>query len=127
MEEREVEDFMDEYLARQLEKEKIPGATVSVVEDGKVLLAKDYGQAHVWNDEPVAADEVVPLGEYLSENVPARVRPPGELTSYSNYGMALADHVVEDVSGMPYDRYLEENVFGPPGMQSTTAAGGWRS
>jgi hypothetical protein len=40
VEEREVEEFMDEYLARQLEKEKIPGATVSVVEDGKVLFGK---------------------------------------------------------------------------------------
>ena len=67
-------------------------------------------------------DEVVPLGEYLSENVPARVRPPGEVASYSNYGMSLAGHVVEEVSGMPYDRYLEENVFGRLGMRSTTSS-----
>ena len=43
------------------------------------------------------ADDVAPLGEHLSENVPARVRPPGEVTSYSNYGVALAGHVVEEV------------------------------
>ncbi len=42
-----------------------------------------------------------PLGEHLSENVPARVRPPGEVTSYSNYGVALAGHVVEEISGVP--------------------------
>ena len=66
------------------------------------------------------ADDVVPLGEHLSENVPARVRPPGEVTSYSNYGVALAGHVVEEVSGVPFERYVEENVFGPLGMRSTT-------
>nr|WP_166395124.1 serine hydrolase domain-containing protein [Rubrobacter marinus] len=44
---------------------------------------------------------VEPLGEYLSDNVPERVRPPGEATSYSNYGMSLAGLVVEDVSGSP--------------------------
>ena len=44
------------------------------------------------------------------------------MTSYSNYGMSLAGHVVEEVSGMPYERYVEENVTVPLGMDSTTAA-----
>ena len=67
-------------------------------------------------------DDMIPLGEYLSGNTPARVRPPGEATSYSNYGMSLAGHVVEEVSETPYDRYLEENVFDTLGMESTTSA-----
>ena len=41
---RELEAFMDGYFARQLEEEKIPGATVSVVKDGEVLFAKGYGR-----------------------------------------------------------------------------------
>ena len=33
------------------------------------------------------ASDVEPLDEYLSQQMPARVRPPGEVSSYSNYGM----------------------------------------
>ena len=66
------------------------------------------------------ATGVEPLGEYLSNNVPGRVRPPGEATAYSNYGMSLAGLVVEEVSGVPFARYVEENVTAPLGMDSTT-------
>lgn len=69
------------------------------------------------------AADFEPLGEYLSGiDVPARVRPPGEVTAYSNYGMALAGRVVEEASGMPFARYVEENITGPLGMDGTTAA-----
>ncbi len=66
------------------------------------------------------ASDVMPLGEYLEEKMPARVRPPGELTAYSNYGSALAAYIVEQVSGMPFDRYVEENILQPLGMNNTT-------
>ena len=76
------------------------------------------------------ASGVEPLGEYLAGKTPARVRPPGEAMAYSNYGMSLAGHVVEEVSGVPFARYVEENVTRPLGMDSTTfdqpPAGGLR-
>jgi CubicO group peptidase (beta-lactamase class C family) len=61
-----------------------------------------------------------PLGEYLATHQPARVRPPGLLPSYSNYGLALAGHVVELRTGIPFERYVQENVFGPLGMARST-------
>lgn len=68
------------------------------------------------------ASDVEPLDEYISEQMPARVRPPGEVSAYSNYGMFLAGHVVEEVSGVPFDRYVEDNVLDPLRMESTTTA-----
>jgi CubicO group peptidase (beta-lactamase class C family) len=68
------------------------------------------------------AADVEPLGEYVVTQMPARVRPPGEVTAYSNYGMSLAGYVVQEVSGMPYERYVEENILTPLGMESTTVA-----
>jgi CubicO group peptidase (beta-lactamase class C family) len=56
---REVEAFMDGFFAQQLEGYDIPGATVSVVSDGKVLFAKGYGEADVEANEPVVADETL--------------------------------------------------------------------
>ncbi|WP_440945255.1 serine hydrolase domain-containing protein [Methanosarcina sp. T3] len=64
--------------------------------------------------------DIMPLEEYLKEGMPARVRPPGELTAYSNYGSALAAYIVEQVSGMPFDRYVEENILLPLDMNNTT-------
>jgi CubicO group peptidase (beta-lactamase class C family) len=61
-----------------------------------------------------------PLGAHLSAHQPARVRPPGLLPSYSNYGLALAGHVVELRAGTPFERYAQENVFGPLGMTRST-------
>ncbi len=66
------------------------------------------------------ASDLKPLGQLLAEHIPARVRPPGELTAYSNYGMALAGYIVEQVSGMPFEQYVEQHIFQPLGMDSST-------
>jgi CubicO group peptidase (beta-lactamase class C family) len=34
-------------------------------------------------------NDLQPLGQLLAQYVPARVRPPGELTAYSNYAYTL--------------------------------------
>ncbi len=64
--------------------------------------------------------DLVPLGRWLATHMPARVRPPGEVTSYSNYGTALAGYIVQVVSGMPFEDYVEQNIFKPLGMEHST-------
>ncbi len=186
-----LEAFMDGILNTQLVAHEIPGATVSVVKDGKLLLAKGYGWADVETRRPVVADEttfriasvsklfvwtavmqlveqgkldlnadvqtyldfdipdtfpepitmthllthtpgfedrsagtfvheperLVALGKALARDIPARVRPPGRESSYSNYGAALAGYVVERVAGMPFGEYMEKRIFAPLGME----------
>jgi len=65
-------------------------------------------------------DDLVPLGQYLADNIPARVYPPGEIAAYSNYAAALAGYIVERVSGMPFEQYVEQYIFQPLGMQHST-------
>lgn len=67
-----------------------------------------------------APEEIVPLRESLMHHMPARVRPPGQLTAYSNYGAALAGYIVEAVSGVPFEQYVEEKIFGPLGMSRSS-------
>jgi CubicO group peptidase (beta-lactamase class C family) len=66
------------------------------------------------------AKDLIPLGKWLAAHMPARVRPPGELTSYSNYGTSLAGYIVEVVSGMLFEQYIEENIFKPLGTEHST-------
>ncbi|GGN46068.1 CubicO group peptidase (beta-lactamase class C family) [Actinoplanes campanulatus] len=65
---------------------------------------------------------VPPLGRYLADHMPARIRPPGEVSAYSNYGAALAGHIVSEVSGERYDQYIQRHLLDPLGMARSTAA-----
>jgi len=60
------------------------------------------------------------IARKLAMHIPARVRPPGEMPSYSNYGAALAGLIIEQVSGIPYEDYVEQRIFAPLGMRYAT-------
>ena len=64
------------------------------------------------------SDRVQQLDRFLASRL-VRVRAPGELTSYSSFGIALAGLVVERVSGLPYERYLATNIWAPLRMNRT--------
>lgn len=48
--------------------------------------------------------------------------PPGLVMSYSNVGYSLLGHVVEQVSGMAFERYVEVRLTAPLGMAATRLA-----
>jgi CubicO group peptidase (beta-lactamase class C family) len=194
--------FIDGAMAMQLAAKPAVGATVSVVKDGQLLLAKGYGYADLEKRKPVDAQrtlfrpgsisklftwtavmqlveqgkldldadvnkylkdiqlpqtfpepvtlrnllthtpgledggigylmaksekDLAPLGEFLARHMPARSRPPttdfgsGINASYSNWGTALAGHIVATVAGVPFDDYVERHIFQPLGMTSST-------
>jgi CubicO group peptidase (beta-lactamase class C family) len=58
------------------------------------------------------------LAEYYRDGLGVDVEP-GTKWAYSNYGFATAGQIVEDVSGLPLDRYLSERVFDPLGLESS--------
>ncbi|HXU80960.1 MAG TPA: serine hydrolase domain-containing protein, partial [Polyangia bacterium] len=62
-----------------------------------------------------------PLREVLAVNPRSRVSrwEPGTRFSYSQPGYTTAAYLVEKVSGMPYARFLEEEVFRPLGIQAS--------
>ncbi len=192
----EVEAFFDRVMPANLARYNVPGATVAVVKDGRVVLIKGYGYSDINNKTLVDANtttfriasvtklftwtavmqleeagkidlnadvntylkgfeipdtypghpvtmrslmthtagfedenrhseadnatDIIPLQQYCADNIPARVYPPGTVSSYSNYGAALAAVVVEDVSGMPFDQYLQSHILTPLSMNQTS-------
>ena len=55
----EMEAFLDELMAKGMQEYNIPGAAVSVVQDGKLFFAKGYGYADLENKIPVDAEQTV--------------------------------------------------------------------
>lgn len=70
--------------------------------------------------EATSPDEMISLHDYLAHYMPDRVRAPGELATYSNYGTALAGYIVENISGMPFEQYIETYIFEPLSMTHST-------
>ncbi|MDV2992476.1 MAG: putative D-alanyl-D-alanine carboxypeptidase [Chroococcidiopsis sp. SAG 2025] len=64
--------------------------------------------------------EILPLGDYLAQQMPPRVMPPGKAIAYSNHGIALAGYLVEVISGLPFAQYIDENVLQPLGMHESS-------
>ncbi len=192
---RELEAFLDGVMEAHLKKFNVPGATLSVVKDGKIFFKKGYGYSDIDKRLPVDPDrtlfyigsisklftwtavmqmaekgkldlnadvnsylkgfkipetypapitlinllthtpgfedtilgftvekesDLTSLEDALKYRIPARVFPPGELSSYSNYGTALAGRLVEIASGYTFDEYAEKNIFKPLRMKNTT-------
>lgn len=189
----ELGRMMDSIVPAAMAERQIPGAVITVVQDGRVLLSRGYGFADVERGRRVSPDStvfqigsiskvftatavvqladrgrirldedvnrylrrtrvpdafgapvtpwhllthsagldelpgrlvredtapVLPLDRFLAGRL-VRYRAPGELPSYSSYGAALAGLLVEEVSGMAYERYLACGVWGPLGMSRT--------
>lgn len=70
--------------------------------------------------EPPSADELVrrELGRRLSFT-------PGTWQQYSNFGYLLLSLVIEETSGMPYDEFMQQEVFGPCGCRDFRIAGNY--
>ncbi|MBR1692590.1 MAG: beta-lactamase family protein, partial [Lachnospiraceae bacterium] len=49
----------------------------------------------------------------LKAHEPAQIYEPGEVTAYSNWGVALAGFIVERVSGESFDAYVHRHIFEP--------------
>jgi CubicO group peptidase (beta-lactamase class C family) len=64
--------------------------------------------------------DMKPLRTYLVNEMPARIFSPGKVPSYSNYGFTLAGYIVERVSGEKFERYIENHILKPLGMNNST-------
>src|SRR5947208_8005065 len=64
--------------------------------------------------------DMKPLRTYLVNQMPARIFPPGQIPSYSNYGFTLAGYIVELVSGETFERYIETHILKPLRMTNST-------
>jgi CubicO group peptidase (beta-lactamase class C family) len=65
-------------------------------------------------------DELPSLHAFVVAHRPNQIFAPGTIPAYSNYGADLAGYAVERVSGLPFEQYMEKNIFRPLGMSHAT-------
>ncbi|MDG5821940.1 serine hydrolase domain-containing protein, partial [Natronococcus sp. A-GB7] len=70
-----------------------------------------------WVDD---TDDLRSLEDVLEKERPEQVREPGTITSYSNYGTALAGQVIADVYGTSFEHAVADLVFEPLEMDQST-------
>jgi len=76
-------------------------------------LTGDFGAVPVWsNAAPVG------LNDYV-RNVLNEHEPPMTKVEYSNPAFTLVGYLVEKISGVPYVKYIQDNIWAPLEMTST--------
>lgn len=192
----QLEAFLDGWIKDAMAREHVPGAAISVVQNGQLVLKKGYGFADLSPRRAVNPDKTLfrigsisktftwillmkeveagrirldrpinlylpekvrlsgksrdvtvgsllnhtsgfedralgqlfkndprrvrPLDLYLRQERPSRERQAGAISSYSNYGAALAGEAAAFVSGKTFERRVEDEIAMPLGMTSTT-------
>jgi CubicO group peptidase (beta-lactamase class C family) len=77
-------------------------------------LPADFGGVSVWGDTTPPA-----LADYLAKSLKV-AGPPLQKEVYSNMAYSLVGYLVEKLSGVPLKTYIQEHVWQPLGMSSTT-------
>ena len=80
--------------------------------------AAGFPEDNPWGDQQLAATDE-DLARMIRTGIPFS-NVPGVAYEYSNYGFAILGRIVQNISGMPYTRYISERVLQPLGMTSTT-------
>jgi len=77
-------------------------------------LPADFGPFSVWGDTAPP-----PLEEYLKKSLKV-TGPPMTSVVYSNQAYTLVGYLVQKLSGVPYKQYMQEHIFTPLEMTSTS-------
>jgi CubicO group peptidase (beta-lactamase class C family) len=65
-------------------------------------------------------EQLVSNEEWLKRWVPQRIFAVDTVPAYSNYAAALAGYIVQRVSKMPFETYVEQHIFQPAGMKNSS-------
>jgi len=117
--EKYLPEFKDIQVAVKKDKETIlkkPSHPITVRE----ILSHTSGMPFSSPAEQPTLD-LLPLREAVQSYVKTPLESdPGTKYRYSNAGINTAGRIIEVVSEMPYEKFLDKRLFGPLGMKDTT-------
>ncbi|MEI7849297.1 MAG: serine hydrolase [Chloroflexota bacterium] len=68
----------------------------------------------------IKAEELKPLGELLATYKPNQILPAGKFLTYGDYAANLSGYLTQEISGVPFEQYMAENILAPLGMTHST-------
>lgn len=77
-----------------------------------------FPEDNPWGDQQLARTDAE-LSQMIERGIPFSTSPSTGY-EYSNFGFAILGRLVRNVSGMPYTKYVRENVLKPLGMTVST-------
>ena len=98
----------------------VPGVPMPYGATMHQLLTHTAGFGERFAGAYTDAGHLMPLAEHLRRSPPEQILRPGRVYSYSNYNTALAGLVIEAQGGVTFEQYLDDQVFGPLAMTSST-------
>jgi CubicO group peptidase (beta-lactamase class C family) len=85
------------------------------------LMTHTAGFEEALKDVMVDRPEQLPsLQAFVLAHQPKQIFTPGTVPAYSNYGADLAGYIVQRVSGLPFEEYIQKNIFHPLGISHGT-------
>lgn len=111
---------LDEDVNTYLRSFKLPDFQGKPITVRQLLTHTEGFEARITADAVPPGEPVPPLKEAAKQNMPRRILPPGEQLTYGSYASNLLGVLIEDLSGQPYEQYVEENILKPLGMARTT-------
>jgi D-alanyl-D-alanine carboxypeptidase len=188
-------DATDDYVHRQMEEKKIPGLSLAVIRNDRVVKEAAYGKASIELNVPVTLDTSFPLAsmtkiftaaavmqlvqegrisldepviqilpelpstwsavtirhclshtsglpDVLTDDVNATtvsgdrdtalaevakqpLKPAGAASVYNQTGYVLLGMIIERISGMSYERFVQSHLFNPAGMKTAQFGDAW--
>ncbi|MDR3111069.1 MAG: beta-lactamase family protein [Planctomycetaceae bacterium] len=101
------------------------GVTVLVPLERQITIRNllSHSSGMIWNTtlQQKHKIDVLPFSKTLTicASTPLKAQPNTEY-SYSNMGVNVAATVVERITGIPFEKFLEQRIFQPLGMKDTT-------
>ena len=85
-----------------------------------LLTHSDGFEARMIGVAAQTADDILPLGEALETYAPTQLYPPGDYMTYGDYAASMAGYLLQEISGLPFETYMADNILSPLGMTSST-------
>ena len=85
-----------------------------------LLTHTDGFEARPIGSAAFSKDDLLPLGELLETYAPAQLYPPGQYMTYGDYAANLGGYLTQEISGIPFEQYMAENIIVPLGMASSS-------
>jgi CubicO group peptidase (beta-lactamase class C family) len=113
-------EFNDIWLAAERDKDHVllkrPARLITV----RDILSHTSGLPFASAAETPTLDALPLRAAVKTYTMTPLATEPGAKYQYSNAGINTAGRIIEVVSGMPYETFLDKRLFGPLGMTDTT-------